>query len=57
MNHFVLGTDDLEPSGMILGFIGIGLVVLSWLPLITIHGSSRGGFSMCKRLSGDPLSW
>lgn len=31
MNHIVLGTDDLEPSGMILGFIGIGLVVLSWV--------------------------
>jgi methionine sulfoxide reductase catalytic subunit len=31
MNHIVLGTDDLQPSGMILGLIGIGLVVLSWV--------------------------
>ena len=31
MNHIVLGTDDLGPSGMILGFIGITVVLLSWV--------------------------
>jgi sulfoxide reductase catalytic subunit YedY len=31
MNHIVLGTDDLSSSGMILGFIGIFVVVLSWV--------------------------
>ena len=31
MNHIVLGTDDIGPAGMILGFIGIAAVVLSWL--------------------------
>ena len=31
MNHIVLGTDDLRPAGMILGFIGIAVVVLSWI--------------------------
>ena len=31
MNHIVLGTDDLGSSGMILGFIGIALVMLSWV--------------------------
>ncbi len=31
MNHIVLGTDNLNPIGMWLGFVGIGVVVLSWI--------------------------
>jgi sulfoxide reductase catalytic subunit YedY len=31
MNHIVQGTDDLGPTGMVLGFIGIGIVLLSWV--------------------------
>ena len=32
MNHIVLGTDNLHNlTGMILGFVGIGVVVLSWI--------------------------
>ena len=31
MNHIVLGIDDLRPAGMIVGFIGIAAVVLSWI--------------------------
>lgn len=31
MNHIVLGTDDLHSGGIILGFVAIGLVVLSWV--------------------------
>ncbi|HEY5380837.1 MAG TPA: molybdopterin-dependent oxidoreductase [Acidobacteriaceae bacterium] len=31
MNHIVLGTDNLRPEGMILGFIGIAVVVASWI--------------------------
>jgi methionine sulfoxide reductase catalytic subunit len=31
MNHIVLGTDDPGPMGMILGFIGIAVVLLSWV--------------------------
>ena len=31
MNHIVMGTDDLKPIGMWLGFVGIGVVVLSWI--------------------------
>ena len=30
MNHIVLGTDDQRYLGMYLGFVGIGVVVLSW---------------------------
>ena len=31
MNHIVMGTDDLRPIGMWLGFVGIAVVVLSWV--------------------------
>jgi DMSO/TMAO reductase YedYZ molybdopterin-dependent catalytic subunit/thiosulfate reductase cytochrome b subunit len=31
MNHIVLGVDNLRPLGMILGFVGIGIVVLYWI--------------------------
>ncbi len=30
MNHIVIGTDDQSTGGMIWGFVGIGVVVLSW---------------------------
>jgi DMSO/TMAO reductase YedYZ molybdopterin-dependent catalytic subunit/thiosulfate reductase cytochrome b subunit len=31
MNHIVLGTDNLEPLGMILGFVGLAVVIASWI--------------------------
>ena len=31
MNHIVMGTDDQRPIGMYLGFVGIGVIVLSWV--------------------------
>ena len=31
MNHIVMGTDDQNPMGMYLGFVGIGVVILSWI--------------------------
>jgi DMSO/TMAO reductase YedYZ molybdopterin-dependent catalytic subunit/thiosulfate reductase cytochrome b subunit len=31
MNHIVMGTDDQNHLGMILGFVGIGVVVLTWV--------------------------
>ena len=31
MNHIVMGTDNQNHMGMILGFVGIGVVVLSWV--------------------------
>jgi DMSO/TMAO reductase YedYZ molybdopterin-dependent catalytic subunit len=30
MNHIVVGTDDRGPLGMILGFVGIGVVLVCW---------------------------
>jgi len=31
MNHIVVGTDNRDPIGMILGFVGIGVVVVCWV--------------------------
>lgn len=31
MNHIVVGTDDRGPLGMILGFVGLGVVLLCWV--------------------------
>jgi len=31
MNHIVVGTDDRGPLGMILGFVGIGVVLPCWI--------------------------
>lgn len=31
MNHIVMGTDNLNPIGMILGFVGIGVVIAAWV--------------------------
>ncbi len=31
MNHIVMGTDNYSRLGMIWGFVGIGVVVLSWI--------------------------
>ena len=31
MNHIVMGTDDHDHIGMFLGFVGIGVVLLSWV--------------------------
>src|SRR5579875_3410407 len=31
MNHIVMGTDNTKPIGMYLGFVGIAVVVLTWV--------------------------
>ena len=31
MNHIVMGTDDEQRMGIYLGFVGIGVVILSWI--------------------------
>ena len=31
MNHIVMGTDDQHPAGMYWGFVGIAVVILSWI--------------------------
>lgn len=31
MNHIVMGTDDYRPGGLVWGFVGIGVVLLTWI--------------------------
>lgn len=31
MNHIVMGTDDKDPSGMLWGLVGLGIVVGTWI--------------------------
>ncbi|MEO6830202.1 MAG: hypothetical protein ABI164_10375 [Acidobacteriaceae bacterium] len=31
MNHIVLGTDNYHPLGMVLGFVGLAVVIGSWI--------------------------
>jgi len=58
MNHIVLGTDDLEPLGMILGLVGLAVVIASWiaahyvswkLPRLLQH--AQGAISLPVRLA------
>jgi sulfoxide reductase catalytic subunit YedY len=36
MNHIVLGTDNMNPLGMVLGFVGIAVVAACWILAHTI---------------------
>ena len=57
MNHIVMGTDDPHNRlGMILGFVGIGVVMLTWVGRTTSPGSGRGSCSMFRNPSPIPLS-
>jgi len=52
MNHIVMGTDDQNPAGMYLGFIGIGVVVLSWIVAHYISWNHpRGGQHALKSVT------
>ncbi|HTM03653.1 MAG TPA: molybdopterin-dependent oxidoreductase [Vicinamibacterales bacterium] len=31
MNHIVMGTDEMDPSGLFWGFVGIAVVITSWI--------------------------
>ena len=55
MNHIVLGTDDLQPSGMILGLIGIGIVVLSWIAAHYISWFFPRGLQHAEKAITQPV--
>ncbi len=54
MNHIVLGTDDLRPSGMILGLIGIAIVVLSWIAAHYISWFFPRGLQHAQKAVTEP---
>lgn len=55
MNHIVLGTDDLRPAGMILGLIGIGVVVLSWIAAHYISWFFPRGLQHMQKMVTEPV--
>jgi len=54
MNHIVLGTDDQNHLGMILSFVGIGVVILLGSRPTPSPGSTPAPSSMYKSSSPTP---
>src|SRR6185437_11333463 len=55
MNHIVLGTDDQRNLGMILGFIGIAIVCLSWVVAHYISWSHPRGLQHALKFVTYPM--
>jgi methionine sulfoxide reductase catalytic subunit len=55
MNHIVMGTDDQSRLGMILGFAGIGVVVLSWVAAHYISWSHPRFLQHAQKFVMHPL--
>jgi hypothetical protein len=55
MNHIVLGVDDARPAGMVLGFIGIAAVVLSWVAAHYISWYFPRGLQHAEKALTQPV--
>lgn len=55
MNHIVLGVDNNNPAGMVLGFIGIGTVVLSWVAAHYISWHMPRGLQHAQKAITQPV--
>jgi methionine sulfoxide reductase catalytic subunit len=55
MNHIVLGTDNMRPTGMILGFIGIGVVLLCWVVAHYISWYFPRGLQHAQKAITEPV--
>ena len=55
MNHIVRGTDDLQPTGIALGLIGIALVVLSWVAAHYISWYFPRGLQHAQKAITQPV--
>lgn len=55
MNHIVLGTDTPGPEGMILGFIGIAVVLLSWVAAHYISWYLPRGLQHAEKAITQPI--
>ena len=55
MNHIVLGVDDDRPAGMVLGFIGIGAVLLSWVAAHYISWYLPRGLQHAQKALTEPV--
>jgi methionine sulfoxide reductase catalytic subunit len=55
MNHIVLGTDDLRPTGMVLGVIGIAVVLLCWIAAHYVSWYFPRGLQHAQKAITEPL--
>lgn len=55
MNHIVVGTDDRGPLGMILGFVGIGVVLLCWVVAHYVSWKHPRSLQHLQRIISLPL--
>ena len=55
MNHIVLGTDDVRPTGMIIGLVLIGAVIGSWAVAHFIAWKYPRGIQYLHRALGVPF--
>lgn len=56
MNHIVLGVDDERTTGLVLGLIGIGFVVLSWIVAHYISWFFPRGLQHAQKAVSHPVS-
>ena len=55
MNHIVMGTDNQNSMGMYLGFVGIGVVVLSWIVAHYISWNHPRGLQLALKSVTYPM--
>lgn len=55
MNHIVMGTDNFRPIGMILGFVGIAVVVLTWFVAHYVSWKQPRAFQHAQKAVSYPL--
>jgi methionine sulfoxide reductase catalytic subunit len=55
MNHIVVGTDDRGPLGVILGFVGIGVVLVCWVVAHSISWKRPRALQHLQRAISLPL--
>lgn len=55
MNHIVLGTDDVNPLGMLLGFAGIAVVIACWIAAHHISWNFPRALQHLQRAISLPL--
>lgn len=55
MNHIVLGVDDMQWTGLVLGLIGISIVILSWVAAHYISWYFPRGLQHAERAITEPV--
>jgi sulfoxide reductase catalytic subunit YedY len=56
MNHIVMGTDDHNYMGMILGFVGIGVVLVTWVGAHLRLVVKASSLAACAKVHNIPFA-